>query len=333
MKALVTGGSGFIGSRLISLLISEGVSVRVLLRKTSKVDHLAHLTYERVEGDLQDEDSLRKAVKDVDVVFHLAAVLAGTTSQDYFQGNQVGTEKLMKAVLEVNPRLTRFVFVSSLAAGGPSLTSASRRETDVDSPVSFYGQSKLAAEKSIEPFFNKIPVVIIRPPIVYGPRDRATLILAKMGMKKVIPTVLGNTPDRQKFHSIVHVDDLIQALWLVGNAPAGSISSGTRYYVTGPVDLTFREIMKGYSSASGVDAIFLPIPAPIIGFLAAILTVVAKIFRTAFMLNNDKYREVVPDYWICSSQKIRTDLGYQPKVNFSEGVKATVDWYKKEGWL
>ena len=333
MKALVTGGSGFIGSRLISFLAEKGVSVRVLLRKSSKIDHLSGVSLERVYGDLGDEKSLREAVAGVDVIFHLAAVLAGNRSSDYFTANSSGTVNIMKAVLSANPSLRRFVFVSSLAAGGPSLSSRARSESDDDQPVSHYGKSKLAAEKAIEPFFSQVPVAIIRPPLVYGPRDRATLLLAKIAKGKFVPLVAALNEERKKMHSLIHVDDLVEAMWLIGNAPEYKIKSGTRYYVSDAADLSYQDLISGYGTAVGITPVFFHMPRFIIRIAAKILTYFGMLTGKTFMLNDDKYSEITPDYWICSSVKISSELGYTPKVKFSHGVKETVEWYKKEGWL
>src|SRR5258708_7060209 len=118
-KVLVTGGSGFIGGSLIRQLAETGHDVRALLRKTSDTSQLEGVHYERVDGDLSNASSLRKAVEGVDIVFHLAGVVRAPNRDGFFKHNAEGTRLLAEAVAEVNPGLRRFVLVSSLAAAGP----------------------------------------------------------------------------------------------------------------------------------------------------------------------------------------------------------------------
>ena len=334
MKALVTGGSGFIGSRLIPHLCEQGWSVRALVRKTSRIDHLTSVCkFETVIGDLSDEASLREAVRGVDVIFHLAAVLTGNNSDDYFRSNEKGTASLMRAVTEVNPGLRRFVFVSSLAAGGPLGEPGIRDEAMADAPVSFYGQSKLAAERGLAPYFDRVPTAIVRPPIVYGPGDRMTLLLAQMALKKIVPVVTPGSPDGQKHHSIVYVDDLVEALARIGAAEPSAIASGSHFYIRGPEDLTFREIMNGYGEAVGVKPYFLGVPVFLITAIANFLGWLGRLRGRTFSLNDDKIKELLPDYWLCSDERLRKATGFVPRVKFSDGVRTTVAWYRKERWI
>src|ERR1035437_7835988 len=116
MKALVTGASGFIGSHLVERLSELGIEAHALMRKSSSSANLGGVRFRRGEGDLSDLASLRKAVKGMDLVFHLAGVTAAKTREGYFVHNAKGTRNLAQAVAEENPGLKRFVYVSSLAA-------------------------------------------------------------------------------------------------------------------------------------------------------------------------------------------------------------------------
>jgi UDP-glucose 4-epimerase len=146
LKALVTGGTGFIGSHLTEALIRKGVHVRCLLRKTSDLKWLKGLPIEFVHGDCNDKPSLEKAVRGVDWVFHLAGVTKAIKEETYFEVNGLGTENLIHACLENNPRLEKFIYISSQAAAGPSRNGCNKKELDPCEPVSFYGRSKRAGE-------------------------------------------------------------------------------------------------------------------------------------------------------------------------------------------
>lgn len=176
MRALVTGASGFIGSTLIQELSTLGFEVHALMRKTSSDANLAGLNYRRVQGDLSDEGSLREAVRGVDYVFHLAGLTAAKNREEFFAHNALGTERLAKVVAEERPGLSRFVYVSSLAASGPaSSLEAPLTESQAEHPVSAYGESKLAGEHALLRYKDVYPISIIRPPMVYGPRDKGVL--------------------------------------------------------------------------------------------------------------------------------------------------------------
>src|SRR5689334_16976484 len=136
MKALVTGANGFIGSTLIGELDVLGFDVRALIRKKSDMSHLAGLKLQCVEGDLSDFDSLCRAVQDVDYVFHLAGLTQACSRAAFFECNARGTERLARAVAYVRPGLARFVYVSSLAAGGPAFSLNPRKESERDHPIS-----------------------------------------------------------------------------------------------------------------------------------------------------------------------------------------------------
>lgn len=116
----MTGGTGFIGSHLVEALLQQGVQVRCLLRKSSDLKWLQGLPIEFVQGDCNDKTSLEEVVKDTDWVFHLAGVTKALRKETYFDVNGLGTENLILACLEKNPRLQKFIYVSSQAAAGPS---------------------------------------------------------------------------------------------------------------------------------------------------------------------------------------------------------------------
>src|SRR4051812_22367787 len=145
MKALVTGASGFIGSALIEELSTLGFEVHALMRRSSSAANLEGLKYERIEGDLYDVASLRAAIKGqgMNYVFHLAGLTAARNREAYLKANATPVGNLAQAVSDEGGALSRFVFVSSLAAGGPVTSLAPRTEEQADAPVSCYGESKL----------------------------------------------------------------------------------------------------------------------------------------------------------------------------------------------
>ena len=191
MKALVTGGTGFIGSHLTEVLIRKGVQVRCLLRKTSDFKWLKDLPIEFIPGDCNDKTSLEEAVRSVDWVFHLAGVTKAIEEETYFEVNGLGTENLIHACLENNPRLQKFIYISSQAAAGPSINGSNKKESDPCEPVSFYGRSKRMGEESVLAHALELPAFILRPSAVYGPRDKDVFALFKCLSKRIKPYLMG----------------------------------------------------------------------------------------------------------------------------------------------
>lgn len=185
MKVLVTGGTGFIGSHLVDLLVEKNYNVRVLVRKgdvhpayDDKVnqeilEHEKNLGVEIVYGNLLDKKSLEKACEGIDIIYHLAAIARqyeGLPTQVYYDINTFGTKNLLDACLK--NKVKRFVYTSTKDACGPSLDGKPLTEKTILHPVIVYGKSKLGGEILSLYYYKKfgLPVTIIRPPLIYGER-------------------------------------------------------------------------------------------------------------------------------------------------------------------
>jgi nucleoside-diphosphate-sugar epimerase len=187
MKALVTGATGFIGSHLCEELAKRGYQVTCLVREKSNLKWIENIDLKLIVGDCKSIDSLFHAVTDIDYVFHLAGLTKACSKNDFFCANTEGTENLIKAVAEKNPKIKRFVYLSSLAAAGPSNNGSPLREDAEPRPVSSYGKSKLEGEKAVLKYKDLIPITILRPSAVYGPRDKDLFVFFKMLKKGIFP--------------------------------------------------------------------------------------------------------------------------------------------------
>ncbi|MEE9221827.1 MAG: NAD(P)-dependent oxidoreductase, partial [candidate division NC10 bacterium] len=174
MKALVTGGTGFIGSHLVEYLLERGDEVICLARSRSHLRWLEGLQVKVVEGDCTDANLGEIVQEDFDWVFHLAGLTKTLEVDEYYRANGKGTANLV-AILAQRRQPPRLVYLSSLAAAGPSKDGHPLRELDPPQPVSHYGRSKLDGEKAVRELGPTIPWVIIRAPVIYGPRDRGLL--------------------------------------------------------------------------------------------------------------------------------------------------------------
>ena len=336
-SCLITGASGFVGSNLARLLRSEGWNVRCLVRAASRLDQIESLGCEIIRGSLDDVASLKAAVAGVEVVFHLAGRTAALRATEFVRDNVDGTRLLAEAcAAQPNPPV--LMMVSSLAAGGPGTLKAPRRETDPERPVSAYGRSKLAAEQAAIAASGKAPVSIVRPPMVFGQADRASLqIFRGMQFLPVHPT-----PGMRRFAvSLIHVRDLCDALLRVATRGerVQSVSgdepehSRGKYYVAADRNITYGELGQLASRAAGWAVATLPLPTPIFWLAGSLGEILGRVRKRPAVLNFDKVREATAAGWVCSDEKIRTGLGYQPGATLEQRFAETVAWYREHGWL
>jgi len=325
-KALVTGANGFIGSHLVDRLVSEGVSVRCLVRKTSRMQWLTHPHVELAFGELLDQGSLQQAVTGIDTVFHLGGKTKAATREDYFQANATGTKNLLHAVMRNSRRLKRFVYVSSQAAAGPGSEERPVRETDPPHPVTPYGQSKLAGEAAVMEFSSEMPVTVIRPPSVFGPRDKDLFKFFKMIHLGIRPR-LGW---KQRFFSIVYIEDLVEGLM---HAARSEKAIGQIFFVNTEDRLSWQDFGTTVARVFGKTSI--PLVVPVTAFLGFVVLndFVCNLTGKSTILNRSKIPEFLPRYWITDSTKARIELGVAPKHELSECIRKTVEWYTNRGWL
>jgi nucleoside-diphosphate-sugar epimerase len=326
LKALVTGGTGFIGSHLTEALIEKGVQVRCLRRKTSDLKWLKNLPIEFVHGDCNDKTSLEKAVRGVDWVFHLAGVTKAIKEETYLEVNGLGTENLIHACLDCNPRLQKFIYVSSQAAAGPSRDGFNKKESDPCEPVSFYGRSKRAGEERVLARANELPVLILRPSVVYGPRDKDVFALFKCLSRRIKPCPSG--PDQRL--SLCYVQDLVRGILLAAETQT---KSGEIFFLSDGKDYRMEEIGDIVAQAMGTPAIRIRVPRQMIWGIACFSEVLSKFSRRPSLLNKDKAEEMIQKDWLCDITKVKTILGFEPRVPLPEGARLTFEWYKKEKWL
>jgi nucleoside-diphosphate-sugar epimerase len=326
LKALVTGGTGFIGSHLTEALIRKGVQVRCLRRKTSDLRWLKGLPVEFVQGDCNDKTSLTKAVRGVDWVFHLAGVTKAIQEETYLEVNGLGTEKLIRACLEHNPHLKKFIYVSSQAAAGPSRNGCRKKESDPCEPVSCYGRSKLAGEEYVLAHAHELPILILRPSVVYGPRDKDVFAFFKCLSRRIKPCPKG--PDQHL--SLCYVQDIVQGILSAVETPT---KSGDIFFLSDGSDYRVDEIGDIIARAVGITAFRIQVPKRMIWGIACFSEYLSKWVRKPSLLNKDKAKEMIQKDWVCDITKAKTLLGFEPRVPLLEGARLTFEWYKEEKWL
>ena len=324
-KALVTGGTGFIGSHLVERLLGKDISVRCLVRKANNLGWLQkNRDIEYVFGNVVDYNSLIPAVSKIDTVFHLAGVTKSTAEENFYQVNATGTLNLLKAVVKVNPDLKRFVYISSQAVTGPSSTPVT--ESEIPRPITPYGASKLAGEETVLAFRSQIPVTILRPAIVYGPREKDVYTFFRIIQWGIKP-VLGW---KEHYGSFIYVDDLVDGIIL---AAENEKAIGQTYFLVSESIVSWSSLNNEIARALGKKAITIHVPVLLADFIAVVTELISKLIGKPSILTRHKIKELKEEAWICDGSKARKELGFHPKVRFSEGIDRCADWYRKQGWL
>lgn len=324
--SVVTGASGFVGSHLVDRLIKEGHHVKCILRKSSSRKWLDGKPVEIIDSGLFDRDKLKTILKDADYLFHVAGVVKAKHYQDYLNGNVETTRALLETVVEVNPRIKKVVIVSSLTACGPSMNGITSTEETIEHPLTSYGKSKLEQEKLAKSFMDRLPITIIRPPAVFGPRDTEIFLVFKT-YKAGLMTLIGF--DKKEL-SLVYVEDLVNGIYL---AAVSNKSNGQTYFIAAEEINNWIEVSGYLSKALGKKAINLHLPHFIVYSVAAIAQFFALFSSKAATFNIEKARDFVQNAWTCDVSKAKKELGYSQSISIEEAMIRTADWYKKEKWL
>jgi nucleoside-diphosphate-sugar epimerase len=324
--ALVTGATGFIGSALVEKLIERGYRVKCLIRKTSNRRWLENLPIEVVDGDLFSDEALLPALSEVTHVFHLAGLTKARRREEYFRANGEGTTHLLQLAGKAAVNLKRFVYVSSQAAAGPSLNGLPVTEADAPHPVSIYGESKLAGERACAEIGSKIPWSVVRPPAAYGPRERDIYTY----FQQVNYGVRLQLGAGQRWTSIVYVDDLARGIITVAQ---DSRSLGEIYFIANATPCEWSALGEMVASALHRKSWRLILPTWIAPVLATASEAVSALTLKPALLSFDKMKELQQRHWVCSTEKIRTQLGFHCEVALEEGMARTATWYREHGWL
>jgi nucleoside-diphosphate-sugar epimerase len=307
-------------------LATDGHVVRALVRPRSDRRVLEKLAgIEFAPGAIEDPASLGPAVDGADAVVHVAGIVKARRPSEFFEVNTQGTKNLLDAAAGLG--VGRFVYVSSLAAVGPSLDGTPVPDDVEPRPVTHYGRSKLEAERAVLAAKDRIHVTVVRPPLIYGPRDRETLAFFTSVRNGVLPM----TGDGTNTLSVVYVADcaaaIVRALTVQG-------ASGRTYFVDDGSVYVWREALAHIESALGRRAfVRFGMPMGVVKVAAAATQLWGKVTNTAQMLTLDKVNELTQPHWVCSGAGARRDLGWEPRVNWAQGVQEAVKWYRAEGWL
>ncbi len=326
MNVLVTGGTGFIGSHLVERLRDRGYGVRCIAKDAMNARILESRGCSVVIGDLNSPGSMEPLLDGVDTVYHVAGVTRCRVPAEYYEGNYLATKNVVDACAKAAPGLRHFVYVSSQTAIGPSVDGLPVGEETPYHPVSHYGKSKMLAELEVLRAAEKLPVTIVRPSAVYGPRERDMydyIRTIKHGLKLLIGF-------HDKLMSLIHVEDLVGGIILAGES---ALSIGEKYFLGSEEYYSYAEIGATIARVVHRHPLSLRLPHCLVWSVGAVSTAIGKLSGQQVFLNIEKAREVVQPAWTCSVQKAKKELGFRQHVSLEEGMRRTYEWYVENGWM
>jgi len=323
MKALLTGGTGFIGSHLAEFLLDEGAEVFALVRDPHNLKWLKGLNIHLLNGNLL---SIPALPTDIDYVFHVAGLTNSSNLADYYTVNQQGTASLFKSLHDQEIQPKKIICLSSLAAVGPSCDGKPVQESDVPHPITPYGKSKLMGEVEALKFKEVYPIIILRAPGVIGPRDKDFLHYFKWIKKGALPTI----GSKQRYMSVCYVKDLIRAFYVCSQK---ELESGEIFNIGDPNPCSYDEFGEIAARAIGRKLRKVKIPIPV-GYLVALVADVAgKISKKPSILNLHKFKQMKQRGWVADMRKATEELSFQPQYSLQEAIQETINWYLKHNWL
>jgi dihydroflavonol-4-reductase len=315
---LVTGGTGFIGSHLVEALLESGQTPRCLIRSTKKqIPAKADIVY----GDLESGAGLAEALEGVETVIHLAGVTKALSKGEFYLGNARATENLARAVAG---RAIRMVHVSSLAAIGPSEAGAPVAEDAEPRPLTHYGKSKLLAEQSVRELLPD--AVIVRPPVVYGPRDTDVFQMLKSISHGVQVRIAGG----ERWFQAIYVKDLVDGILTAARSPQ---AAGRTYFLAHDKVVCWSELGTVAGGIMGNRPRVLRIPVPIAYAVGCCAELWSGISRKPGILSREKVREAQCRYWTCDTRRAAHELGFEARTSLALGISETLAWYRQMGWL
>jgi nucleoside-diphosphate-sugar epimerase len=317
---LITGATGFIGSHLTDQLLECGVQVRTLARPGGGSSQTTHANLEVFRAPLTVQ-GVTDAAKGCEVVFHLAGITRASNPEEFLWANAEGTRA---AALGAQRNGARLVYVSSLAAAGTGTPEHPRRVTDTPEPITPYGQSKLEGEVRVRETPD-LAWCIVRPPAVYGPRDKDFLFAFQAAKRGFFP-VLGN-PERA--YTMVDVHDLVDAIVECGVRPE---AIGKTYFVGHPDPVPYNRILKTLALLMGREHRPIHLPNAALE-IAAGVGEMGRFFGKVGLINRSRQKDLQAPGWVCDVSDIERDLGFVCQTTLEQGFARTLEWYKREKWL
>jgi nucleoside-diphosphate-sugar epimerase len=324
MTTLVTGAGGFLGSHLTELLVEAGERPRVLVRPGESVTAVAEADVDIHSGDLGDRATLEAALSGVDRVLHCAARTGPWgPEREYQRTNVLGLETLMRTALAAGVR--RLVHVSSITVHGNDVRGWADESTPFREEPNPYSRSKVAGERLLERMIREegVPATIVRPGWIYGPRDRASFARIARMIETGRMTVVGDGENRLP---LIYVGDVARGVLLATEAPQ---AQGRSYLLVNDEPVTQRDFLAAVAAELDAPTPTRRVPYRLALKLGAAGEAVARLARTqrpppvmryGIQLLGGDNRFIIT--------RAREELGFEPLVDLTEGVRRSVEWYR-----
>ena len=329
MHVLITGGTGFIGSRLALQCLAKGDAVRVLglentSAETANRTCLAARGADVIPASVLNKERLLTAVQGIDVVYHLAAAQheANVTDAHFRDVNVTGTRHLLEASIEAGVK--RFVHGSTIGVYGAALEGTIDEQSPLQ-PDNIYGSTKLEGERLVLSYREKLPIVIIRISETYGPGDHRLLKLFRAIHKNVF-FMIGNGENK---HHLIYINDLIDGLFLAASVAE---AVGEVFVLSGKEALTTNDMVAIIAEQLGTHIRKFRAPLSLFMILAGMLETGLRPLGIQPPLHRRRM-DFFKKSFTLSHAKASNLLGFIPKFSFTEGVKETATWYRSHGYL
>jgi len=303
----------------------EGFEVVAGVRSSSNLASLESLKVTYRYGDVTRPETLKDMVAGMDYVIHNAGVIKAKRKDTFFQVNEKGAASLFEAIEKHNRSVRKVVLISSQAAAGPSTGGVPVAEKDPPHPITTYGKSKLGGERVALTYRDKLNVVVIRPPGVYGPGDREIFGFFQTVHRRIKPHI----GDIHRRLHLVHVDDLCRGVFL---AATSETRSGEVFFVAESKSYSMAELVELLEAASGKRAFSVCLPGSVFRGIARLSEFAFKAVGATPMLTREKADELLAS-WEISTDKARRDFGFESQIPFEQGARETYRWYRRMGWL
>lgn len=333
-KILITGASGFIGSFLVEGALNRGMQVWAGVRERSSRRYLQDKRIRFAVLDFTDSDRLENQLATHkaehggwDYIVHCAGVTKCLGKDDFEIGNYWATRHFVETLSRLRMVPERFIFISSLSIFGAihEQDYALICEKDTPHPNTAYGVSKLHAEEYLRSLPD-FPYVIFRPTGVYGPREHDYFLMVK-AIRNHVDLAAGF---RRQDITFVYVEDLVQAVYLAIDKQVVRrsyfVSDGEVYSSRTFSDLIRKELGNPW-------LIRFTCPLEVLKWISWLGEHYAHLVKKPCTLNNDKYHIMKQRNWRCDISPLERELGYRPQYPLARGLKETIAWYRKEGWL
>lgn len=328
-KYLITGATGFIGSHLVELLLSKNIppkNIRLLVLPNDSLKNLPNKEFDIVWGDIRNKEDVARSVKGASVVYHLAAktVFEGKTYEDFKDTNVDGTKNLVDACLK--QKVSKFIFFSSIAVYGlPAYVGEiiNWNENRIKKAAEEYGESKLVAEKIVLDAYkkHKLPIVIIRPTTVYGPRDHQGVVELYKVIDKGLFVNIGDGENKVDY---VFVKDLVNGAYLAERFA----KIGSDYILGGGNPISFKYLIDSVSKSLGKRPTKFSVPKSVALLAAYIMDFAGKFFGFRSPLFPNRVKIMTTNCYF-DITKAKKEIGYNPEINFKRGAILTAKWFRE----